>query len=131
MKKIIILLTLILFTSCTDERENEYFNPQYQIKVNFDKNKAWESGRELEKTKDLESHICDKIIKGQPIPDNVKFSALCSGGNDKGLNYSYVIISGDVNGYFLIVYKDNCLLSFKLPSYNSTECLKKWITETN
>lgn len=129
MKTLLFLLTLILFTSCTDERESEYFNLEYQIKVNFEKKKAWEAGRKLEKTTYLESQICEKITKGQPLPDNVKFSSLCSGGNDRGLNYAYVWLSGDVNGYFLIVYGNDRMMSFKVKNYNSGYCLLRSILE--
>jgi hypothetical protein len=129
MKKLLLLLTLFFLSSCTDERETEYFNPQYQIKVNFETKKAWEAGRNLERTSDIESQICEKIIKGQPLPDNVKFSSLCSGGNDRGLNYAYVLISGDVNGYFLIVYDNHRIISFKVKNYNSGSCLLRSILE--
>lgn len=129
MKTLLLLLTLILFTSCTDDRESEYFNPEYQLKVNFETKEAWESGRELEKASELESQICEKIIKGQPLPDDVKFSSLCSGGNDRGLNFAYVVLSGDVNGYFLIVYDDHRIISFKVKNYDSEACLLRSILE--
>lgn len=129
MKTLLLLLTIFLLTSCTDERDSEYFNPQYQIMVNFETKEAWESGRKLHKASKLESQICEKIIKGQTLPDNVKFSSLCSGGNDKGLNYAYVALSGEVNGYYLIVYDEKRLIVFRIDNYNSEDCLIRSILE--
>lgn len=132
MKTLILLLTTLLFAiSCTDERETEYFNPAYEIKVNFTTNEAWESGRKLEKASPTESEICEKITKGQTLPQNVKFSELCMGGNDKGLNFAYIIISGDVNGYFLISYDDNRIMAHRLESFDSKNCGFRYIMEIN
>ncbi|MEG0848496.1 MAG: hypothetical protein RSE50_00925 [Myroides sp.] len=130
MKTLILLLTTLLFAiSCTDERESEHFNPAYEIKVNFTTKDAWESGVKLQKASVNENQICEKIINGQTLPQNIKFSNLCSGGNDKGLNFAYVIISGEVNGYFLISYDENRVMAHKIKQYNSSHCGLRWITE--
>ena len=127
--RILLLTTLLLIASCTDERETEYFNPAYEIKVNFTTNEAWESGRKLEKSSPNEIGICEKIIEGQPLPQNIKFTELCTGGNDKGMNFAYLIISGDVNGYFLIAYDDKRIMAHRLKSFDSGDCSLRWITE--
>jgi len=130
MKTLILLFTaLLLVASCTDERENEYFNPAYEIKVNFTTKEAWESGKKLQKSSPLENQICEKIINGQTLPQNIQFSNLCSGGNDKGLNFNYVIISGEVNGYFLISYDDKRMMSHKIKSFDSGKCNFRYIIE--
>lgn len=130
MKTIILLLSLFFFTSCTDDKKIEYFNPAYQIKVDFSNKEAWEAGLKLKNTSLIESEICKNIITDSILLNNVKYSELCSGGDNKDLNFHYVIISGIVNGYFLIISKNNDILSFRLSNYDSTECLKKWITDT-
>lgn len=130
MKRIILFITvLILVASCTDERDRENFNPAYEIKVNFTTKEAWESGRKLQKASPLENEICEKIMKGQALLQNIKFSNLCSGGNSKGLNYAYVIISGEINGYFLICYDENRMMSHKIKSFDSGKCGFRYITE--
>lgn len=130
MKIIILLLTtLLLITSCSDERETEQFNHAYEIRVNFTTKEAWESGRKLEKALPYENEICEKIINGQPLPQNLNFSNLCSGGNEKSLNFAYVIISGEINGYFLISYDDNRMMAHRLKSFDSGKCAFRYITE--
>ncbi|MBW8524270.1 hypothetical protein K0U91_03445 [Chryseobacterium chendengshani] len=74
-------------------------------------------------------NICVQIIESQACPETVKFFSLCSGGNNKALNYAYVIISGDGIGYFLIVYDGNRMISFKVNSCNSEGCLLRSIEE--
>lgn len=130
MRTIILILTaLFLIASCSDERENEYFNPAYEIMVNFTTKEAWESGRKLQKASPLENEICEKIMKGQALLQNIKFSNLCSGGNSKGLNYAYVIISGEINGYFLISYDYKRMMAHKTKSFDSGKCGLYWVVE--
>lgn len=129
MKNIFLIAILLFMASCTDDRDTDHFNPAYEIKVNFTTNEAWESGRKLENASTIENDICEKIIKGQTLPQNVKFSNLCSGGNDKGLNFDYVIISGDVNGYFIICYDDKRMMSHKIKSFDSGNCSFRYIKE--
>lgn len=130
MKSILLLLTtLLLIASCSDERETQYFNPAYEIKVNFTTKEARESGVKLQKALPYENEIFEKIIKGQSLPQNINFSNLCSGGNDKGLNFAYIITTGDVNGYFLIAYDDNRMMAHRLKSFDSGKCGFRYITE--
>lgn len=129
MKTLILLLTTLLFAiSCTDERESEHFNPQHQIKVNFESKKGYEGGKELILANLTETDVCTKIIRGQEIPTSINFKSICSGSNDKGLHYTYVELSGEINGLFLSIHDENRILIYKLNSF-SGNCLLKWVTE--
>ncbi|OBW43501.1 hypothetical protein AB670_00030 [Chryseobacterium sp. MOF25P] len=128
MKTILILLTLILFTSCTDERESEHFQPQHQIKVNFDSKKGSEGGNNLQIANDNETAIIEKIIRNQELPENFNYQTVCSGSNDRGLQFAYIEIKGDLNGLFLTVFDENRLMVFRIESF-SGNCLLKWVSE--
>jgi hypothetical protein len=129
MKTLILLLTTLLFAiSCTGERESEHFNPNQAIKVNFETKKASEGGKELTIANKSESEICTKIIRAQQLPSNIKFEAICSGSNDKGLHFSYLYITGDINGLYLVIHDENRVLSYRLNSF-SGNCLLKWVME--
>lgn len=130
MKNLIFIISLIFIAiSCNTEIENEHYNPNYLITVNFPQNKATESGKLLQKTSAKESEICTKIIRNNPILENVKFNNLCSGANEYGLNFAYIIITGEINGYFLVVFDENRIQSFRLTSYDSKDCMYRWIKE--
>lgn len=129
MKTLILLLTTLLFAiSCTDERESEHFNPNQGIKVNFETKKGSEGGKELTLANNIEADICTKIIRGHELPGNIKFETICSGSNDKGLHFTYLNITGEINGLFLVLHDENRILSYRLNSF-SGNCLLKWIME--
>lgn len=129
MKKLILLLTTLLFAiSCTDERESEHFNPNQAIKVNFETKKGSEGGKELILANNNEKGICTKIIRSQELPITTKFESICSGSNDKGLHFSYLNITGEINGLFLVIHDENRILSYRLNSF-SGNCLLKWVME--
>jgi hypothetical protein len=129
MKTLILLLTTLLFSiSCTDETESEHFNPNQAIKVNFETKKASEGGKELTIANNNETEICTKIIRGDELPINIKFETICSGSNDKGLHFSYLNITGEINGLFLVLHDENRILSYRLNSF-SGNCLLKWVME--
>ncbi len=128
MKTLLVLLTLILFTSCTDERESEHFQPLHQIKVNFEDKKGSEGGNNLQIANDNETDIVEKIIRNQELPENINYQTVCSGSNDKSLQFAYIEIKGDLNGLFLAVFDENRLMVFRIESF-SGNCLLKWVSE--
>lgn len=128
MKTLLLLLTLILFTSCTDERESEHFQPQQQIKVNFEAKKGSEGGKTLQLAIENETDIVKKFIRNQELPKNINSQTICSGSNDKGLQFAYIEIKGDLNGLFLAVFDDNRLIVFRIDNYYGN-CLLKWVNE--
>ncbi|MDF2931224.1 MAG: hypothetical protein K0R36_555 [Chryseobacterium sp.] len=128
MKTLILLLTLILFTSCTDERDGEYFNPEYQIKVNFEAKKGSEGRNNLQLANDNETAIVMKIIRNQELPENINYQTVCSGSSDKSLQFAYVEITGDLKGLFLAVFDENRLMVFRIDNYYGN-CLLKWVSE--
>ena len=128
MKTLLLLLTLILFTSCTDERESEHFQPQQQIKVNFEAKKGSEGGNNLQIANDNETDIVEKIIRNQELPENINYQTVCSGSNDKGLQFAYIEIKGELKGLFLAVFDENRLMVFRKESF-SGNCLLKWVSE--
>jgi len=128
MKTLLLLLTLILFTSCTDERESEHFQPQHQIKVNFEAKKGSEGGNNLQLANDNETAIVKKIIRNQELPENINYQTVCSGSNDKSLQFSYIEIKGELKGLFLAVFDENRLMIFRIESF-SGNCLLKWVSE--
>lgn len=128
MKTLLLLLTLIIFTSCTDERESVYFQPQHQIKVNFEAKKGSEGGNNLQIANDNETDIVEKIIRNQELPENINYQTVCSGSNDKGLQFAYIEIKGELKGLFLAVFDENRLIVFRISSF-SGNCLLKWVSE--
>ncbi|AZA60792.1 hypothetical protein [Chryseobacterium indoltheticum] len=128
MKTLILLLTLILFTSCTDERESEHFQPQHQIKVNFEAKKGSEGGNNLQLANDNETAIIEKIIRNQELPENINYQTVCSGSSDKSLQFAYIEIKGELKGLFLAVFDENRLMIFRIESF-SGNCLLKWVSE--
>lgn len=128
MKTLLLLLTLIIFTSCTDERESEHFQTQHQIKVNFEAKKGSEGGNNLQLANDNETNIVEKIIRNQELPENINYQTVCSGSNDKALQFAYIEIKSDLNGLFLAVFDENRLIVFRIESF-SGNCLLKWVSE--
>lgn len=128
MKTLLLLLTLIIFTSCTDERESEHFQPQQQIKVNFEAKKGSEGGNNLQLANDNETAIVEKIIRNKELPENINYQTVCSGSSDKSLQFSYIEIKGDLNGLFLAVFDENRIIVFRISSF-SGNCLLKWVSE--
>jgi len=128
MKTLLLLLTIILFSSCTDERDSEHFQPQHQIKVNFNAKKGSEGGNYLQLANENETELIKKFIRNQEVPENINFKAICSGSNDKGLQFAYIEIKGDLNGLFLAVFEQNRLFVFRIESF-SGNCLLKWVSE--
>ncbi|WP_426473430.1 hypothetical protein [Chryseobacterium balustinum] len=128
MKTLLLLLTLIIFTSCTDERESEHFQPQHQIKVNFEAKKGSEGGNNLQIANDNETNIVEKIISNQELPENINYQTVCSGSNDRGLQFTYIEITGDLKGLFLAIFDENRLMIFRIESF-SGNCLLKWVSE--
>ncbi|REC56985.1 hypothetical protein DRF62_02165 [Chryseobacterium piscium] len=128
MKTLLLLLTLIFFTSCTDERESEHFQPQHQIMVNFEAKKGSEGGNNLQLANDNETNIVEKIIRNQELPENINYQTVCSGSNDKGLQFAYIEIKGELKGLFLAVFDENRLMVFRIESF-SGNCLLKWVSE--
>jgi len=128
MKTLLLLLTLIIFTSCTDERESEHFQPQHQIRVDFEANKGSEGGNNLQIANDNETDIIEKIIRNQELPENINYQTVCSGSNDKGLQFAYIEIKGELKGLFLAVFDENRLMVFRIESF-SGNCLLKWVSE--
>jgi len=128
MKTLLLLLTLIIFTSCTDEIESEHFQPQHQIKVNFETKKGSEGGNNLQLANDNETAIVMKIIRNQELPENMNYQTVCSGSSDKSLQFAYIEIKGELKGLFLAVFNENRLMVFKIESF-SGNCLLKWVSE--
>jgi len=128
MKTLLLLLTLLIFTSCTDERESEHFQPQHQIKVNFEAKKGSEGGNNLQIANDNETDIIEKIIRNQELPENINYQSVCSGSSDKSLQFAYIEIKGNLKGLFLAVFDENRLMVFKIESF-SGNCLLKWVSE--
>jgi hypothetical protein len=129
MKTLILFFTtLFIFNSCSEEIESEHFNPNQAIKVNFETKKGYEGGKELILANNNETDICTKIIRGQELPITTKFESICSGSNDKGLHFSYLHITGEINGLFLVIHDENRILSYRLNSF-SGNCLLKWVME--
>lgn len=128
MKTILLLLTLFFFSSCNDERESEHFQPHHQIKVNFDAKKGSEGGNNLQLANENETEFITKFIRNQGLPENITFKPICSGSNDKGLQFAYIETKGDLNALFLAVFDENRFIVFKVESF-SGNCLLKWVSE--
>lgn len=128
MKTLILLLTLLFLSSCTEDIQSEHFQPQHQIKVNFKAKKGSEGGNNLQLANESETEIVKKIIRNQEPPENITFNPICSGSNDKSLQFAYIETKGDLNGLFLAVFDDKKLIIFKVDSF-SGNCLLKWVSE--
>lgn len=128
MKTLLIFLTLILFTSCTDEIESDHFRPQHQIKVNFEAKKGSEGLNTLQLASESETEIVKKIIRNQELPKNITFKTVCSGSNNESLQFAYIETKDELNGLFLAVFDENRLIVFRIESF-SGNCLLKWVSE--
>lgn len=129
MKTLINMIMIIfLLSSCTNEVESEHFQPQHQIKVNFEAKKGSEGGNNLQLANENETDVVKKIIKNQELPENINSQTVCSGSNDKGLQFAYIEIKGHLNGLFLAVFDENRLMVFRIESI-SGNCLLKWVSE--
>ena len=128
MKTIIFILTTILLFSCEESRDDQYYNPNHLIRVNFSTKQAWEGSRRLKLAPNKVAEICSKIVKGQTLPELFKYSALCMGGNDRNVNFVYLKLDGsEYSGTYLAEFDDSKILVHKIQSYNASECGKKWI----
>lgn len=124
MKTLLLLLTLFYLSSCTEDIQYEHFQPQHQIKVNFEAKKGSEGGNTLQLADENETEIVKKIIRNQEFSENINFKTICSGSNDKGLQFAYIEIKGDLNGLFLAVFDESKLIVFKVSNF-SGNCLLK------
>lgn len=122
------IMIIFLLLSCTNEVESDHFQPQHQIKVNFESKKGSEGGNTLQLANENETETVEKIIRNQKLPKNINYQTVCSGSNDKGLQFAYFEIKGDLNGLFLAVFDENRLMVFRIESF-SGNCLLKWVSE--
>lgn len=128
MKKLILILIFFFLSSCTEEIESDHFQPQHQIKVNFEAKKGSEGVNTLQLANESETEIVKKIIRNQELPKNITFKTVCSGSNNESLQFAYIETKGDLNGLFLAVFDKNRLIVFKIESF-SGNCLLKWVSE--
>ncbi|RKT01081.1 hypothetical protein [Chryseobacterium defluvii] len=132
MKTTLFLLLAVLFFSCEENRDSEYYNPNHLIRVNFETKQAWDGGKELKIASENATNICTQIIRNSSAPEAIKYDILCFGANDKGTNFAYLKIKNSaVDGVYLIEYDNARALVHHSDSYFQADCGLKWIISEN
>lgn len=129
MKTIIINLILILsFLSCSSDEQYNERNPKYIISVDFKTGTVIESGTKLLPADKETLELCLKIKEGQSLPEGLSSKVLCMGGNENGTHFNYLqIIRPSGYNYYLMTFHDSKTLVHYTPSYEQSNCLKRWI----